>query len=434
MAKGRETDPGETPAEDENESGAATPATPATGTASPTPGSSPDTAKNAADAPITVRPKVERPRGMLVVVIAAIVIIGAVAVAAVGAWPRLADRLEARVLARLDRDRPIAVALAPIKAEVATLKDRLAELAGAERPSDPRVAALATRLDALDARLAATEATAGAIATLTRRVAALEARPSASPSPAAPSGATVADETLARFDQRLGDLDQRLAGLETALDDRPTAAAFTALRARVASLDDRLAALDARLGAVEKSAGSAADGGAALLLAVGQLRQALAASAPFAPALDAVRRLAGDDPEIATPLAELDALAGDGVATVESLAARFSTLADAIVAATLAPADDGWIARTVARLGRLITLRRVGEVAGDDVEARVARAETRLAARDLAGAVAEIAALDGPPAKVAADWLADARARLAADRALAAIETRALDALGRAPA
>ena len=75
----------------------------------------------------------------------------------------------------------------------------------------------------------------------------------------------------------------------------------------------------------------------------------------------------------------------------------------------------------MARLGALASLRRVGEVEGDDAEALLARAERRLAAGDLAAAADLVARLDGPAARELAPWLAQARARATLDAALAGL-------------
>jgi uroporphyrinogen-III synthase len=60
-------------------------------------------------------------------------------------------------------------------------------------------------------------------------------------------------------------------------------------------------------------------------------------------------------------------------------------------------------------------------VLGDDTAAIVARAEARLAAGDLYAAVQQLAALQGPAAAAAQDWLAPANARLAAQQAMAGL-------------
>ena len=134
-------------------------------------------------------------------------------------------------------------------------------------------------------------------------------------------------------------------------------------------------------------------------------------------------------------LAALTPHAATGIATLETLRNRFTPLAEAILRAAVAPPGGSpggtWISRTLARLSGLVTVRRVGgDVAGDTTEAIVARAEARLGVGDLAAAVAEVVALDGAGAEVAASWLGDARARLAAEASLAALDARVIAAPG----
>jgi hypothetical protein len=77
-----------------------------------------------------------------------------------------------------------------------------------------------------------------------------------------------------------------------------------------------------------------------------------------------------------------------------------------------------------------VTVRPVGDdVRGDTAEARVARAEAALDKGDLAAAVAELDQLEGRPAEAAADWLAQAKARLGADQAVAQLRTQATELL-----
>jgi hypothetical protein len=101
--------------------------------------------------------------------------------------------------------------------------------------------------------------------------------------------------------------------------------------------------------------------------------------------------------------------------------------------AAAAPAADSdlWD-RIWARLQTLVTVRRVGEVAGDTVAAHLSRTEAALARGDLAEAVKQVSALGGPARDAAAGWLADAKARLVTDAALAELDRAAL-ALLRQP-
>jgi hypothetical protein len=50
---------------------------------------------------------------------------------------------------------------------------------------------------------------------------------------------------------------------------------------------------------------------------------------------------------------------------------------------------------------------------------------------DLASAVAELDQLEGRPADAAADWLAQAKARLGADQAVVQLRTQAADLLSQ---
>ena len=92
--------------------------------------------------------------------------------------------------------------------------------------------------------------------------------------------------------------------------------------------------------------------------------------------------------------------------------------------------DAGWVGQTLDRVGSLVTVRRTGDISGQSPEAVVARAEVRLQEGDLAGAVAEMTALEGQmPANDA--WLVRARLRLTAERALDALNA-GLAAIGGA--
>ena len=171
---------------------------------------------------------------------------------------------------------------------------------------------------------------------------------------------------------------------------------------------------------------SAGDGG--LLLAVGQLRDALRGSAPFAGALDAVRALADGDAEVQKAVAALRPDAARGIPGRAALQQSFRATAVEVARAAVAPEGDGWLDQTIARLSQVITIRRTADGGADDTSATglLARAEGRMEAGDLAGAVAALGKLKGAPAKAAAGWLSDANRRLEAERILAALGARAV--------
>ncbi len=178
----------------------------------------------------------------------------------------------------------------------------------------------------------------------------------------------------------------------------------------------------------------------ALILAVGNLRQALTTDGPFDKALHALKALAGDSPEISAAVALLVKNAPKGLATTAVLAERFGALAGKIVQAFRQVEEKDWLDRAVNRMSRLVSWRRVdGKGEKSSVDALVAAAEAHLKAGDLKAAIKAIEGLsvnapaNAKAAAVAASWLADAKARLAADRAIAGLHLHALSLLAPAP-
>jgi hypothetical protein len=150
------------------------------------------------------------------------------------------------------------------------------------------------------------------------------------------------------------------------------------------------------------------------------------------------------DKAIAPALSALKLHAAEGVPTLAELKASFPATAQAIASASAPPpASESrppnatiWD-RVLARLSGLVTIRPVGNESGtaapsasDEMSAHVARAQARLDAGDLPGAVKELESLPpGKAADAAKPWLERAHARLAADQALLQLQTAAADAL-----
>jgi hypothetical protein len=196
-------------------------------------------------------------------------------------------------------------------------------------------------------------------------------------------------------------------------------------------LASRIDALD--LAVKEQSAGSA---NSALALATGQLNATLATARSFTAELNALSDVTAVDPDMASEIDRITApvrdFAPSGIPTLPDLRSRFPAVAsavaqlgtkDALTGLTGAANDGGWFERVLDRLSSVIVVRPVGDVSGDTPTARVARAESMLQAGDLGGAIAELAALSGAPAAAVAEWLGQARARLAADQAIVALQT-----------
>ncbi|MEE8534083.1 MAG: mitofilin family membrane protein [Alphaproteobacteria bacterium] len=352
------------------------------------------------DAP---RPGGRRARGVGGTV-TAVVIVALIAAVGYLAWPRVKPRLDA-YLQPVAAPAPAPDAPAPAP-DIAGLETRVAALEAApDQPTTPAPAPAADLVAWIDGL-------AEKVAALNQRVGALEARLERTPAP-----------DLTPLAARLDGVEARLAA---AAADDGAAAAVAALAERVDALT---AAVEGRVAALEAQAAASQAARPAMLLAVGQLRAALRGSGPYRAELATLATVAGDDAGIASVLAALEARADGGVPTPGLLRARFAAVAGAVVGAAIVADEGTWVDHTVARLARLVTVRRVGDVAGDAPDAVVARAEARLAAGDFAAAVAEVERLAGASAEAAAAWLADARARLAAERTLAALDARVLAAL-----
>lgn len=310
--------------------------------------------------------------------------------------------LERRIAAleSAESARPAALApgaLAPLAESLDALQDRVAALAEAQATLGPvdesglaaRLEQLSERLDGLGARLdeiAAAAPDSGALAELSARV-----------------------DELAETVAALGSLDARVEELAARPDVAP----------EIAALRERVEAL----AAARVEAEVTATGDAALALAVLQLRAAVQGSGPFAVELGLLQDLAAsgalaEGPELAELIAPLATHAASGIPSLAGLKAEFPAVARRAVIASRGGAGEGWWAGVVRRLSDLASLRPVGPVEGESAGAVVARAEARVRADDLAAALDELAALEGPAAEAVRPWREAAAARLAARRAL----------------
>jgi hypothetical protein len=194
------------------------------------------------------------------------------------------------------------------------------------------------------------------------------------------------------------------------------------------ALADKVAALTKTLEDLMEARAAAADDmrAAALVLAVGQLRDTALRGAPYATELDAVNQLGAAPADTA-----LAAAAARGIPSIADLQAGFAQLAPRLAAS----AEDGdgqdWLAPLRRLFARIVSIRRTGEVAGDGNEAVVARIEQRLAARDLEAAVDEAGKLSGAAADLARDWRARAERRVAVEKSLEALHKTAIARLAR---
>jgi len=311
-------------------------------------------------------------------------------------------------------------------------------LAGDEGAEEARLAALETRINA------ATDFARNETARLAERINEAEARAAA----LEPERVEDLAAALEALEGGLSDLRQRLdtnakatgeamTGLRERANDLQAQA--DALRAQLppAGLMEKVGANERRLNALETGVGALGPQVAALSsqmtivtekvnepsgaekaalgAVLASLTRAFEAGQPFLSELQAITEITGPREDIAA----LEEIAATGVPSFETLERRFDALVPEILHAETTAGAEGFWDKLVANARTLITIRRQGEVEGEDAEAVLARMERRLGEKDLTGAVAAGQQLTGPAGGAAADWLASAQARLKGEALIA---------------
>jgi len=284
--------------------------------------------------------------------------------------------------------------------------------------------------------------------------------PTPAPPPAPPIDVTgpvnsAVDAAKRELNARLDDLDKRVRAAATtaAQADRPAQneTALADLRGKIEALEGKpagnpemereVATLKKEVAALRDSAQQAnsseqkatsAARAAAIIGIAARLSADVAQGLPLAADLALLQPLAEGDGKLAEAIAALQPVAASGVAVAAraALANDFPDVAKAALAADLA--DDSLGERVLGRIRSIVSLRRVGDVEGESVEARLARAETAVGTGNIAKAVDLVKALPPQTAKATAAWLARAGAHLAAQRTVDQLAAHAVALLGAA--
>jgi len=303
--------------------------------------------------------------------------------------------------------------------------------------TDDVIAGIEERLGRLDSRLGALEAAVSQVseesAATTRRLEDL----TRSLASIRTSGGDDSAQTFNQIESRLTVLAERISELETA--QAQSAAAVTpaevtnlakALEA-AGTQRERLAAqietLTRRMATLEALSRAAPPYAPDLLKSLLDLAGRLEAGRPYeAPLADVKREVASlpDASQVGATAAftALEPYASVGLPTRSSLLSRYGEIAAAIQRAEPPPGEAGIFERLKRRLASIVVVRPKSAPAGETgLGVRLARVEALLEAGDLAGTIAALTTLRPATRAPAEDWLADARARLEAERALRAL-------------
>jgi hypothetical protein len=321
-------------------------------------------------------------------------------------------------------------------ARIAQLERQVADLAG-QAPADTANAAsvtdLASRLQKLEAQAASKPPPAPDPA-LPNRIAALESQLK-SLSDALTSLGQRSESTAAANTAALGELSQKIARADKseARSSEASDAAANANAAAIAALANRVDALEGGAKALEKTVATAEqarrsaeksdDRAVRAAIIAAALAAAVERGDPFEPELKAAQAQ-GLDTSALAPLADFAAV---GVPSESALARELVGLEPELLrAAGGVPSESGFLQKLQANAERLVRIRPVEEVAGDDPAAIIARAEIKAGRGDVAGALMELGALPATVRAPAQAWIEKAQARAAA---LAASRAFAADAL-----
>jgi hypothetical protein len=280
---------------------------------------------------------------------------------------------------------------------------------------------------------------------LAPRIAALETQAKAAQKP-------TDNPALAQLSDRIGKLEQAVSNLPMAAPDPASVGRLTGIDNAMKALGVSLAALSKRveetakttdglrqrLDGIERSAkatqatvaqNSGADAVARRALASIALRDAVMRGVPYAAELAVVKQLGADS----QTMAKLEPFAQSGIPVEAALSHDITALVPALMKAAGADASHSgsFFDRLQANAGRLVRVRPIGEPAGDDPAAVIARIELDAVHRDLAGIDNELGKLPDQARVLAAKWrekLAARRNVVATARKLAADSAAALGA------
>jgi hypothetical protein len=285
----------------------------------------------------------------------------------------------------------------------------------------PRLAAIERQLQDLAARPTPAGVDPKAIEELAARMTRLESAQSA---PRAPVTDPVVLSRLGAAEQAAKALADNVAALARRSDS-----VEAALRDNQSRMERMAVALN-ELRTATHSAAAGSDRAARLALAVGSLRVAVERAEPFAAELAAVKPLTAD----AAAVAALEPFAGKGVPSSAALSQELAGLIKPMLrTADATRRDGGLLERMQASAESLVRVRPVGDVAGDDRDAILARVEQRAAQGNAAGALAELAKLSPQVRAPAEPWIAKAEARNQAIEASRRLAAEAMAALKAAP-
>ncbi|WP_206616008.1 COG4223 family protein [Rhizobium hidalgonense] len=283
----------------------------------------------------------------------------------------------------------------------------------APQATSPDVADLSGEIDGLKqtvANLAANPASADD-GEIEKRLAALE---TAAKAPAAAPADSANVETL---NKKIAELSGQLDQLRSTL-----AQSSEQLTSSGADIAKRLAEAEKKLNEPRE------DVAVAKAIAAAALKAAIDRGGPFLAELDTFAGVAADDPTVA----DLRGFAETGIPSRAELMRQVPDVATAIVEAVNQPdPNESWSDRLMSSAKSLVSVRPVGNIEGDSVEAIAARMEDKVKSGDLPGASAEWNKLPAPGKQASTAFKQSLEARIRVEELVGGALSKAVSGTGK---
>ncbi|MDA8603746.1 hypothetical protein N9M21_04930 [Alphaproteobacteria bacterium] len=197
----------------------------------------------------------------------------------------------------------------------------------------------------------------------------------------------------AQVEESAAGLSERLAGVQSAVGEQVMSLSTTLDEAKAATAD-QLAAVGATMSGLNDEFVAMKEVSvetSTKVLAVNQLRDALASSAPVRPHMTSLSALNPTEDALLGVLATVDTIADDRVPTQKILVETIAALSPKLVNETRINSADGRGGKILARLGSLVTVERIEDIETiPGIEGNMARAAARVAEGDFEAALTEL--------------------------------------------
>ncbi len=223
---------------------------------------------------------------------------------------------------------------------------------------------------------------------------------------------SILKETVSEIQKKLDHSEISILQLKNNIDSQNTVTPvkIDELKSRVSGVEARFSNLEAKLssgaqGHYEKQFTS--------LNALWTLQFQINNGMPFKSEFRAISQLTKEFQDIRSELDKIAPYSEDGIKTMDELKYSFRELVKQVIHLTNSKKEnEGFISKTLSNISKVITIRKIDSMGGEDPESIINRAEKYLHDGDLSLAIEEIQKLPEEYHEITKDWLINAEARM----------------------